>query len=588
MQMMKNLVWSVRRVGAISRRYIIMSSVLAAAEGILPSITLLLTQKLLDILQNRSGTALLLTELVLLTVGLEGLQQLIETGGSTCISNEQIRCDTAIQSDILAKASRLSCRQFEDPDVQDLLSRVQYDAGNALLGSVQQLIRMAGYALNLIISIVYVAGYSLPLVFISAVVPVLQFLFETRGNLRQFRATLQNTQNQRKAGYLSWLLLSPESIREIKMYRLFGKYVRRFRELRRKCDDDRIRNANWLRRRLFFCACLDIAVDLLTTGVLVRNAYLGEILLGQFVLYTGSMSRIRSSIDSMLSSTAVIADNLNFTGNVRKFFVLPDEVIRENGIRISDIRTIELKDVGYSYDGCTMVLKHISFTLKTGDFVVLAGRNGSGKTTLLKILMGIYPDYSGDIFVNGINLKQISLPSYREKTAVLFQDYVRYETSVRENIENGLPEGRHLSDQTLTGLLGELGMADLAEELDRPLGLEFEGGRQLSSGQWQKLASLRCLMRSGQLYIFDEFNASMDAESQNLLMRRIRKQASSGIVLMTLHRLMMGVMSAGRILVLDRGELREAGTHAELLKQGGLYAELVRQSKESLGYGRGQ
>jgi ABC-type multidrug transport system fused ATPase/permease subunit len=147
MQMMKNLKWSVRRVGALSRRYIIVSSVLAVAEGILPSITLLLTQKLLDILQNGSGTALLLTELVLLTVGLEGLQQLIETGGSTCISNEQLRCDTAIQSDILAKASRLSCRQFEDPDVQDLLSRVQYDAGNALLGSVQQLIRMAGYAL---------------------------------------------------------------------------------------------------------------------------------------------------------------------------------------------------------------------------------------------------------------------------------------------------------------------------------------------------------------------------------------------------------------------------------------------------------
>lgn len=233
-----------------------------------------------------------------------------------------------------------------------------------------------------------------------------------------------------------------------------------------------------------------------------------------------------------------------------------------------------MENVSYKYgDNDKYTLTNINITLHVGDFVVLMGYNGSGKSTLIKVIMGIYNDYEGGINVNGIDRRLLNLASYRKKIGTLFQDYIKYETTIPENVWYG----NLIYKDNLNKINEMLRKVQLEGELNQKnknLGYQFNEGRQISIGQWQKLALARTLIKEADLYIFDEPNASLDLVSEDTVLNSIYNEVKNKISIIIMHRFNHVVTKSNKIIVLQNGKLEEMGTHNELLKNKHIYYKL--------------
>ena len=201
------------------------------------------------------------------------------------------------------------------------------------------------------------------------------------------------------------------------------------------------------------------------------------------------------------------------------------------------------------------------------------GKNGSGKSTLIKIIMGVYHDYEGTILINGVDLKKINLKSYRDKVSVIFQDYIKYESTINENIWYGNLKYKD-DNECINDILSRVNLDSGVAGAEQMLGYQFSDGRQLSIGQWQRLAIGRALIREAGLYIFDEPNSALDLIAEKKIWDTIYVQTKSEIALCIMHRFNNIVTKANRILVMDKGQIVELGRHKELLSTKGLYYKL--------------
>lgn len=282
-------------------------------------------------------------------------------------------------------------------------------------------------------------------------------------------------------------------------------------------------------------------------------------------------SVVFSQISYIYKSSAMIEQ-------IRLFFEIEPENLHKDGVEIDEIYKIELRSVSYRYQGKEeYALKDINVTFNKGDFTVLMGYNGSGKSTLIKIISGIYSDYEGEIFVNEINLKNVELAKYRERVSVMFQNYIKYESTISDNVRYGnLKE----SKPAIERMLDKVVLAEFKSHMDQSLGYQFTEGTQISIGQWQKLALGRTLLKPADIYIYDEPNASLDIASERLVLNMLYEEMRSKITILIMHRFNCMVERANRIIVLEHGKIRESGTHEELLKNRDLYFKLFNAQKE--------
>ncbi len=238
---------------------------------------------------------------------------------------------------------------------------------------------------------------------------------------------------------------------------------------------------------------------------------------------------------------------------------------------------LAFEDVGFRYPGSeTWAVRHLEFGLRPGERIALVGENGAGKTTLAKLLVRLYDPTEGRILLDGVDLREYDIDSLRRNVGVIFQDFVRYDLIMRENIAVGNIEQREDEPRLLSA--AERSLADsvarrLSGRYDQMLGRRFEGGVELSGGEWQKVALARAYMRDAQLLILDEPTAALDARAEYQVFLRFSELTAGKMAVLISHRFST-VRMADRILVLRGGELVEQGTHEELLVRGGLYAEL--------------
>ena len=222
-------------------------------------------------------------------------------------------------------------------------------------------------------------------------------------------------------------------------------------------------------------------------------------------------------------------------------------------------------------------LRDVSFDIKKGETVGIIGTNGAGKSTLIKIISGIYSDYEGEIFVNEINLKNVELAKYRERVSVMFQNYIKYESTISNNVRYGnLKESIPAIDR----MLDKVVLPEFKNHMDQTLGYQFTEGTQISIGQWQKLALGRTLLKPADIYIYDEPNASLDIVSERSVLNMLYDEMRNKITILIMHRFNCMVERANRIIVLEHGKIRESGTHEELLKNRDLYFKLFNEQKE--------
>jgi ATP-binding cassette subfamily B protein len=302
--------------------------------------------------------------------------------------------------------------------------------------------------------------------------------------------------------------------------------------------------------------------------------------IGTFYFLTAAILNASSNIQQVLSTLSGIADQALFLTDLLAFFEMkPTIQSKPNGLRAArPIREgFEFRDVSFVYPGTERrILDRLNFRLQPGERVALIGENGQGKTTIVKLITRLYDPTEGQILLDGVDLREYDLEDLYREIGVIFQDFMRYEMTARENIAVGkidqIEDLRTIEAAAKKSLANEV-IAKLSGHYDQMLGRRFEGGVDLSGGEWQKLALARAYLRDAQLLILDEPTAALDARSEYEVFQRFAELTTGKMALFISHRFST-VRMADRIVVLEHGKIAEEGTHEILTRMGGRYAEM--------------
>lgn len=575
----ENIIWSITELYKFQKKYIGLFWFQAVISGILPIVSLVLIQQIINILQYKTaGIELLIIKLVIMIlfrlfcgISLNYLKLAIE--------NLELEFGTYLQARILKKIAMLDSKDFENSKTYDLINRTRYDGNAGILGTIKILFAFISVLISTISYIAIIANYNIFIFSVIIVLPVIRYFYERKYNLEEYNVSIRNTEMERKSSYISFLLTNSENFKEIKLYQLFAYFIKKFEKIKEKYNFDFIRLHNKRTRTYSIINIFDSIVDCLVMMYILIQTFNGYLLIGDFILYNNSIDSLKENIMSVFTQISYIYKNSAMIEQIRLFFDIQSEDTHEKGIIIDKIDKIELKNVSYRYQEKEQyVLRNISLELCKGEFTVLLGYNGSGKSTLIKIIMGIYSDYEGEIYINKINLKDINLEVYRKKVAVMFQNYIKYESSIRDNIRYG--DNRVENDRELYKILDKVTLEDFKDNIEQPLGYQFTDGIQISIGQWQKLALGRTLFKPAEVYIFDEPNASLDIASEQAVLNMIWEEMRDKIAILIIHRFNCMLERADKIIVLENGEIEDIGIHEELLRHHGLYYRLYMVQKE--------
>lgn len=480
---------------------------------------------------------------------------------------------------LMEHANTLDLLSFEDPVFYDKLERARRQT-TARLGMLATLAGMAQQTITLLTMISAVVLYSpwLLLLLVGSTIPV--FLGETRFALLNYSILFRYTPERRELDYLRYLGASIQSAKEVKIFGLGQHLIRRAQLL-----FDRFYRENELlaRRR----AIHGVLLGLLPTGAyygayafVVLRALAGAFTVGDLTLIVGAFSRARNLMETLVSSLAGVAEQALFLKDLFDFFETrpqivskPDAIPAPRPIRAG----FEFQNVSFAYpDNPREVLRGLNFRFEPGERIALVGENGAGKTTLVKLLARLYDPTGGRILLDGVDLRDYNVEDLRHEIGVIFQDYMRYDMLASENIGVGRIE--NLRDELRIVNSAEKSLAAgvidlLPNRYGQMLGRRFEGGSDLSTGQWQKIALARAYMREAQILILDEPTASLDARAELEVYQRFVELITGKMAILISHRFST-VRMADRIFVLADGCIAEEGTHQHLLALGGRYAEL--------------
>jgi ATP-binding cassette subfamily B protein len=480
---------------------------------------------------------------------------------------------------LMEHAATLDLEDFEDPDLQDRLDRARRQTMgrmglmSQLFGQAQDVITVASFAAGLLV-------YAPWLMVLLAVALVPAFVGEAHFNALNYSLNFQWTPERRQLEYLRQMGASVETAKEVKIFSLNRFFIARFRQL---SDKFYLANRALAGKRAFWGTLL---AALGTLGYYVAYAYIawrtvkGDFSIGDLTFLAGSFRRLRQLLEGLLIGFSQVAGQALFLDDLYSFFEIEPE-IRSSADAVPVPRPIArgfvFENVGFRYpDAARWALRDLNFQLHAGEVLALVGENGAGKTTLVKLLARLYDPDEGRILLDGRDLRDYDLDDLRANIGVIFQDFVRYHLTAGENIGVGQIEAmddRVRIDAAARRSGADEVIASLPMGYDQLIGRRFKTGVDLSGGQWQKIAIARAYMRDAQVMILDEPTAALDARSEFEVFERFRELSEQRTAILISHRF-SSVRMADRILVLDEGKLEASGTHAQLIAQGGRYAEL--------------
>ncbi len=480
---------------------------------------------------------------------------------------------------IMEHAATLDLDQFEDSEFYDKLERArQQTTGRTILLSqilaqVQDIITMAFLLVGLM-------AFNAWLIVLLLVAIVPAFLGESYFNDKSYALTRGQTPERRELDYMRFLGASDATAKEVKLFNLSGFLVDRFKTLSNKFYDDNrslsIKRASW---GTFF-ALLGSLGYYTAYVVMIFKTVDGAITIGSLTFLAGSFKQLRSLLENILSRFTSVSQSAIYLHDFFDFFEIQPKIVAAvkpvpfpNPIR----QGFTFENVGFKYHNSDKwANRHLSFTLNAGEKLALVGENGAGKTTLVKLLARLYDPVEGRILLDGIDLREYDMMDLRKNTGIIFQDYLRYQMSFAQNIAVGNIDeldNRILIRQSAEKSLAHLLAEKLPDQYDQALGRRFNNGIELSGGEWQKVALARAYMKEAQLLILDEPTSSLDARAEYEVFQRFAELTKDKMAVLISHRFST-VRMADRILVLDKGEIIEMGSHEELLEKKGRYAEL--------------
>lgn len=480
---------------------------------------------------------------------------------------------------VMHHASQLDLQAYEDPVFYDRLERARVQATDRL-GMIQSIGRLFQQTITTISLSAAILFFSPWLLLLLVVCLVPAFLGESHFAFLSYAKNFRQTPIRRQLDYLRQLGGSKEAAKELKLFGLSAFLTDRFTTLSNHIFDE---NLSLARKRLLAVSLLSMVSTAGYYGAYIWVIYetvTGVFSIGTLYFLTQSIMNASSNISQIFSTLSSIADQALFLTDLLAFFEMRPAVTSKPGALPAPrpIRSgFQLENVSFVYPGTTrQVLKGLNFRLEPGERIALIGQNGQGKTTIVKLMTRLYDPTEGRVLLDGVDLRDYDLEDLSREIGVIFQDFMRYEMTARENIAVGRID--YLSDDERIQRAAEKSLAHgvierLPREYDQMLGRRFEGGVDLSGGEWQKLALARAYLREAQVLILDEPTAALDARAEYEVFERFNELTESKMALFISHRFST-VRMAGRIIVLEDGAIAEEGSHDRLMARGGRYAEM--------------
>ncbi|MBI4789953.1 MAG: ABC transporter ATP-binding protein [Chloroflexi bacterium] len=493
----------------------------------------------------------------------------------------------AINTRIIRKALELDLTHFENPDYYDKLQNARREAdwrglqiANGSFFLVQNVLTLLSFG-----ALLFRFSPLLALILFLATIPA--FIAQSRYAELTFRVLSWRAPEARQLNYLEHLLTDYDAVKEIKLFGLGEPLLARYAKLFWKFlqEDQAIARGRSL---------ASVGWGLIATfsyygsyAWIVWRAVGGAITLGDMTLYLGIFRSSQSTFESIFYGLSELYENGLFMSNLFKFLELePQMPVALHPVSMpSKIRRgIEFRNVSFKYSNQeTWALRDVNLTIRPGEKIALVGPNGAGKTTLIKLLTRLYDPTVGQVLLDGVDLREYDLRELRQSIGVIFQDFVRYHLTAAENV--GFGQIERLDDRARIVNSAEKSGAhnlitSLPEGYETTLGRWFWKGRDLSGGEWQKIALARAFMRDCEVLVLDEPTAALDAENEMRVFQQFRELTNDKTAVLISHRFST-VRMADRIFVIEDGHVSEQGTHGELLEVGGTYARLFNLQAES-------
>lgn len=579
----KNLRRAMGLAWAASPQSLIRYSILGVVNAAMQPIMLLLGAALVNLFVQPQARSVTFHDVLPIVVGLwltNGIQRAIGAysgyGRNLFVRRVQIEAERRL----LMQAAKVDLGHFDNSDWHDRLSRAKRDVSWRPGDLTWSVLGLSSNIVTIVLMTSALARLHVILVTLALGSAVISMVLERRVTAKLYAFFYKETPEEREREYLGDLLVQPRNAKEIRAYVLADYLLGRHRKLSMDLLAERA--------KMYLSGTRISILTGLIMGTTLAVAYLfvamrgiagtmspGHIVfvIGAFQSVAGTLSQISSTFVSVDQHTTFLDDYFTFLAMDPLVPVPASPVPLPSGA----IDGIEFDDVSFTYPGGNQpAVEGLSLRIKPGELIALVGENGAGKSTLVKLLLRFYDADGGAVRVGGVNLKDMDPEALRNRIGVLFQDYAQYELSIRENVGMGRPDVE-IDDARITEALHDSRAAFLLDKM--PAGLEskvgrlFEGGHDLSGGEWQRLALARLMYRDADIWILDEPTSSLDPEAEAGIFRELKENLRGRIGLVISHRFST-VRIADRIAVIADGHVTELGTHAELIARRGRYAEL--------------
>ena len=570
------LVWSTNRGLTIALAFLtVIAGVLPASVAYVGS---LIVDAVVAAIADRRAMSRVV-ELVMLEGALIATIAAAQRGLSLCQSLLRAQLGQRVNVMILEKALTLDLQHFEDSEFYDKLTRARREASTRPLSLVTRTFGLVQNGISLSSYGVLLSHFSPWAVLVLVLAGLPAFIAETKFSGDAFRLFRWRSPETRMQIYLETVLAREDHAKEVKLYGLGPRFLERYRDIfRRLYREDR---ALTIRRDLWGFGLGLIATASLYAAyawIAVSTARRG-ITLGQMTMYVSLFRQGQAAVSAILSAVGGMYEDNLYLSTLYEY--LETQVPEPSGTAVQGPRPedgIRFENVSFTYPGAEQAaLEHVTLHLAPGSSLALVGENGSGKTTLIKLLTRLYHPSAGRILLDGLDLAEWDEAALRERIGVIFQDFTRYQMLVGENV--GAGDERHFEDESRWREAAEKGMASefidtLPRRYQTQLGKWFQDGRELSGGQWQKIALARAFMRTrADILVLDEPTAAMDAQAEADIFEHFRQLAKDRVTILISHRFST-VRMADQIAVLDKGRIVESGSHEALMQLNGRYAHL--------------
>jgi ATP-binding cassette subfamily B protein len=582
----RNLKLGMGLAWSASPRLLIRYSLLGMLSATMPPIAVFLGATLVNRIADARVQSLQLVDLLPIVIGLWLAAVVQRAVGAYMGYGRNLfvrRVELEAERRLLAKASKIDIGHFDNSDWHDRLARAKRDVSWRPGDLTWSVLGLSGNVVTIVLMASLLASLHYALVILALAAAALSLALERRVTSRLYEFFYKETPEERERDYLGDLLVQPRTTKEVRAYVLADYLLGRHRNV----SEGLFRQ----REQMYRSATQTSLLTGVVTGTTLALAYLfvavqgiaGTIDPGGVVLVIGAFTSVSSTLGNISSTFVAVDQHTTFLDDFFSFLSIeplvpvPAEPHPTPDWPLSVITDVEFDNVTFSYPGGTgPAVSALSLHIRSGELIALVGENGAGKSTLVKLLLRFYDPDDGAVRVGGVDLRDLDPEVLRSRIGVLFQDYASYELSVRENVVMGRPDG-HVDDvrvmEALRDARSDWLLKKMPKGLDSKVGRLFEGGHDLSGGEWQRLALARIMYRDADIWILDEPTSSLDPEAEAGIFAELKENLKGRIGIVISHRFST-VRIADRIAVIDDGRVTELGTHEELLLADGRYAQL--------------